>query len=229
MTVQGNCDRLAVGHDNYLAAYRRFRNGETVMVGMHPEPTNPYDPHAVMVTVDGQCGGYLAAGPAAKYQPVIARANALGYALICSATFENVGGPTVRLHMPWPEELSRWMDLPDERRGQHYHAVATPDIEAWLKRLREYQTVLAGLLAGQSTVRVPVVCSLESTPSGKYKGDLQIRASVGGATIGFVPAQYRAGNEDFFVAVESGQRDGHADISKFEDRIGVKISVTSPN
>ncbi len=95
----------------------------------------------------------------------------------------------------------------------------------WLKRLNDHQDTLAGLLAGRSEVTVSVEYALESTPSGKYKGDNLIRASVDGATIGLVPAQYRADNEHFFAAVESGQQQGHEFVSKFEERIGVKVMV----
>jgi HIRAN domain-containing protein len=103
---------MTVGNEYYPSAYRRLRNGDAILVEVELEPTNPHDSNAVMVTIDGECAGYLASGPASKYHSVISRANALGYALSCSATVEDVGGLTVRLHLPRPEELGRWLDFP---------------------------------------------------------------------------------------------------------------------
>lgn len=228
LKIQGSCDRLAVGNEYYPSAYRRLRNGDAILVEVELEPTNPHDPSAVMVTIDGECAGYLASGPASKYHSVISRANALGYALSCSATVEEVGGLVVRLHLPWPEELSRWLDLPADQREHQYFTVAPPRVETWLKRLSDYHDNLTAFLGGQSTVTVTVDYTVEVTTSGKYKGDNLIRASVGGVTIGLLPAQYRAQNEVLFAAVESGERHGEAIISRFDERIGVKVLVENP-
>ena len=67
-----------------------------------------------------------------------------------------------------------------------------------------------------------------ATTSGNYKGDHSIRASVRGVAIGLLPAQNRAHNEAFLAAVESGERHGEAIISRFDERIGVKVLVESP-
>ena len=217
-----------MGNEHYPTVYRRHCLGDSIVVGLELEPANPHDSNAVMVTIDGERAGYLASGPASKYQPLISRANALGYALSCSATVEDVGGPAVRLHLPRPEELGRWLDLPAEQREHQYFTVAPTRAETWLKRLNDCQDSLAALLGGQSKVTVAVEYALESTASGKYKGDNLIRASVDGVTIGFVPAHYRAKNEGFFAAVESGQRYGQAVISRFDERIGVKVLVEDP-
>jgi hypothetical protein len=73
--------RDIVGESFHEAAIRSFfpkRIGEGdrelfIMASLIPEPTNPYDKHAVKVVVGGQHAGYLSKEDAPNYQPVIAR------------------------------------------------------------------------------------------------------------------------------------------------------------
>ena len=83
---------MTVGNEYYPSAYRRLRNGDAILVEVELE-------QRIRTT-------------ASKYHSVISRANALGHALSCYATVEDVGGLTVRLHLAWPEGLGRWLDLP---------------------------------------------------------------------------------------------------------------------
>jgi collagen type III alpha len=41
------------------------------MAELVPEPTNKFDPNAIMVRIDGACVGYLSRGDAAKFGPAI--------------------------------------------------------------------------------------------------------------------------------------------------------------
>lgn len=41
------------------------------MAELVPEPTNPHDPNAIMVQIDGRCVGYLSRDDAVVYGPAI--------------------------------------------------------------------------------------------------------------------------------------------------------------
>jgi hypothetical protein len=67
-----------VGESNYQAAIRRACGWEPdtetrfeCMAELVPEPTNKYDPNAIMVQIDGACVGYLSRGDAVKFGPAI--------------------------------------------------------------------------------------------------------------------------------------------------------------
>lgn len=53
---------------------------EDLIAELHPEPTNPYDPHAVMVVINGQHVGYLGREDAREYQPALLTAITAGFA-----------------------------------------------------------------------------------------------------------------------------------------------------
>lgn len=67
-----------VGESNYQAAIREACSWEPgtdthfeCMAELVPEPTNKYDPNAIMVQIDGACVGYLSRGDAVKFGPAI--------------------------------------------------------------------------------------------------------------------------------------------------------------
>ena len=227
LVIYGTCQRLVVGGEHYPKAHRAFRPGASVTVDLVPEPSNTYDRNAVMVVIDGQTAGYLGSSTAAAYQPLIQRANREGLRVQAAGKWELVETPSVRLDLAWPDDFERWLELPRERRGVHYETPAPEEFQMWLKRLGDYQGELESLLGSSQKVSVPVDYSLEPTERGKYQGELLIRATVRGTTIGLVPAQYRANEPGFFDAVEHGQRAGTAEIERYEERIGVKIRVAN--
>ena len=75
--LNGGNEVRVVGESNYHAAIEKACGGpsrdgvdwecEATLV---PEPTNPYDPEAVMVQMEGETVGYLAKAAARAYQPV---------------------------------------------------------------------------------------------------------------------------------------------------------------
>ncbi|HST68991.1 MAG TPA: HIRAN domain-containing protein [Solirubrobacterales bacterium] len=67
-----------VGESNYQAAIRKacdWKPGTDTrfecMAELVPEPTNRYDPNAIMVQISGACVGYLSRGDALKFGPAI--------------------------------------------------------------------------------------------------------------------------------------------------------------
>ena len=78
-----------------------------------PEPENPYDANAIMVTIDGRRVGYLSRGDAKVYGPVLARLAGSGVTQ-CHATItggwkrgDDEGHFGVMLGLAAPEELSQ--------------------------------------------------------------------------------------------------------------------------
>lgn len=79
-----------------------------------PEPSNPYDPNAVMVQIDARLVGYLSRGDAVEYRPLIDQALAKDTLVACRARIagHGPGGETsnlgVFLHLPRPDEPIEW-------------------------------------------------------------------------------------------------------------------------
>lgn len=70
-----------VGESNYQPAIRKacdWQPGTDTLFDcfaqLVPEPTNPYDPNAVRVDIEGNCVGYLSRADAVELRPVIMRA-----------------------------------------------------------------------------------------------------------------------------------------------------------
>lgn len=89
-----NCTELvdAVGESHYQDALRAIcgsKGWEDVafdcIAVLVPEPTNPYDPNAVMVQVDGHCVGYLSRDNAIAYGTLIKHPNLKGRFAGCRA------------------------------------------------------------------------------------------------------------------------------------------------
>lgn len=81
-----------VGESHYQPALLSITNsspGEEVAVDciaeLVPEPTNPHDPHAVMVRVEGKCVGYLSRQNARKFGPRLKDMLNAGQPTICNA------------------------------------------------------------------------------------------------------------------------------------------------
>ncbi|HZI90951.1 MAG TPA: HIRAN domain-containing protein [Thermoleophilaceae bacterium] len=75
-----------------------------------PEPTNPHDPNAVMVQIDGKVVGYLPRDEAVAYGPALAELAARGRTGACEARIAGRGGDSgtsnlgVFLRLPDPDE-----------------------------------------------------------------------------------------------------------------------------
>jgi hypothetical protein len=119
LPVSGTCQRVSVGNEYYPNAYRGRRDGESVTVTLRPDPKNEYDSHAVALFIGNTLAGYLGSGPAKKFQPVIIKANRLGYDVQSTAELDKIAGSmALRLSLPWPNDLSNWLDLPAEQRAR---------------------------------------------------------------------------------------------------------------
>lgn len=111
---------MLVGSEAHHKAYRNAAAGEPVTVELVAEVGNPHNRHAVAGYLRGdQLAGYLGKGSAAEYQPLIERANALGYRVRVSGAFVRPGaGPlSVAVGMPSPDDFSSWLDLPPDARA----------------------------------------------------------------------------------------------------------------
>lgn len=81
-----------VGESHYQPALLSITNsspGEEVafecIAELVPEPTNPHDPHAVMVRVERKCVGYLSRQNARKFGPHLKKMLDAGQPTICNA------------------------------------------------------------------------------------------------------------------------------------------------
>lgn len=76
-----------VGESHYQDALERAAGGRTEdgparveqIAGLAPEPTNPYDPNAVVVQIGGATVGYLNRSDAVAYKPVFEEVARMGY------------------------------------------------------------------------------------------------------------------------------------------------------
>lgn len=76
-----------VGESNYQDGLERAAGGRTVdgpasveqIAGLMAEPTNAYDPNAVMVQIGGAVVGYLSRADAVAYRPVLEAVGRMGY------------------------------------------------------------------------------------------------------------------------------------------------------
>ncbi|WP_156400342.1 HIRAN domain-containing protein [Caulobacter sp. Root655] len=114
---KGGYPRDAVGESNYQEALSRVCGGhnrhghELTTTGvLMPEPTNPYDPNAIMVTIGGERVGYLARDEAKRYGDALVAAGFGGQS--ATVDVKVVGGWRtnqhdeghfgVKLALPWP-------------------------------------------------------------------------------------------------------------------------------
>ncbi len=137
------------------------------------------------------------------------------------------GSYSVHVWLPKDHEevqsYRRWLRSAGAGRGEPYRP--TVELRVSLKRLGNYQEELAQLLAGREDAETGVRLCLESTPSGKYKGQNLIIAKVLDKAIGQIPAQYRSECPGFFAAVESGVTDARASIRRYPERISVYLKL----
>jgi hypothetical protein len=111
-----------VGESFYQSALDRAAGGRTEhgpvhvahIAGLAPEPSNPHDPNAVVVQLDGATVGHLSRTDAVAYRPVFEAVARMGYPAIgCHATltggWDRGGGDRgsigVVLHLGTPREL----------------------------------------------------------------------------------------------------------------------------
>ena len=229
LMTHGTCERTVVGGEHNAGAYRRTPPGTEVTVELVPEQSNPHDPNAVAIYLNGEKAGHLGATTGATYQAVILEANRLGYRVQAPGTTDVLNdAPTIRMRLAWADDLKRWLELPEDRRASGYVPLPPAHLTMSLKHLGDYDGELWKLLGGSDRVQVAVEYALETTERGKYADQSFIRASVEGRTIGLVPAQDRRENPKFFEAVEAGQHVGTAEITNYDGRIGVRIHVANP-
>ncbi|MBX5470805.1 MAG: hypothetical protein IRZ21_13030 [Thermoleophilaceae bacterium] len=104
-----------VGESHYQQALRSICGREAWTEVRHecvallvPEPTNPHDPNAVMVQIDGKLVGYLSRADAVAYRPTLRPLAAQGKAAACHAVIAGRGPGSrtsnlgVFLHLPPP-------------------------------------------------------------------------------------------------------------------------------
>lgn len=100
---------------DYLQHLLRTYGRRQFEITLWPEPSNPYDPNAVVVLVDGYPVGYLARDMAAVWQPMVAAAASEGYAVVGPAQL--LGGTRDKPSLgvfgaaPWPGRdvpVGRW-------------------------------------------------------------------------------------------------------------------------
>ena len=107
----------AVGEASYQPALRRICGSDRwedvrceVRAVLVPEPSNQFDPNAVMVQVDGQVVGHLSRGDAVEYAPVIGMLAEQQSVIVCEALIcgRAPGSETANLgiflHLPSPDD-----------------------------------------------------------------------------------------------------------------------------
>lgn len=115
--LEGNERVAAVGEASYQSTLLRLCGAEPgdavgfdCTATLVAEPTNPYDPNAVQVYVEGEHVAYLSRADALAYQPAVRQCAKLGRLIICPAYIagrgagadtENLG---IFLHLTDPDE-----------------------------------------------------------------------------------------------------------------------------
>lgn len=107
----------AVGESNYQPALTKLCGSDRweevrfeCIAALVPEPSNRYDPNAVMVQCDGHLVGYLSRGDAIAYGPVVRRLAEQGKVIACNAMIAGRGPGSetknrgIFLHLPSPDE-----------------------------------------------------------------------------------------------------------------------------
>lgn len=93
-------------HSDTLARLKRKYGDGELQIVLRPEPTNPYDKHAVAVYVDDMVVGHLAKKMAKDWQPMILAAEADGF--LCAGPAQLLGGTPDKPNIgvfgaaPWP-------------------------------------------------------------------------------------------------------------------------------
>jgi hypothetical protein len=79
-----------VGTFRYEAELRQLAPSGNALLpaALIPEPTNPHDPFAVMVLVDGRCVGYMSRAHAGRFHARLSRLLAAGESTPCTAMIE---------------------------------------------------------------------------------------------------------------------------------------------
>ena len=114
--LDDDCTVEVVGESHYQDALRAICGSsawEDVLcettAALVPEPTNPHDPNAIQVQVDGRLVGYLSRQDALEYGPMLKRFAAQGKVGACKAVIAGRGPGSetpnlgVFLHMCFPE------------------------------------------------------------------------------------------------------------------------------
>lgn len=235
LLVRGERDSQAAGIDYYPKAYRGMKHGQDVIVDLVPEPSNEYDPNAVMVIIKGTHAGFLSAGAAKGWQPLIIRAQQMGLRVQVPGQFVVRHDPVIelttqdlRLFMPTSEDFDRWLSLPGSADATLYEDPAPYRFTVTLKRLNDRQELFEAMLHGDDFADFDVRLDTEVTPSGKYQGQTLIHAFVGDALVGSLPAQYRSQAPMLYQLVEDGVRTGSVRLRRYDERISARLTVLAP-
>ncbi len=98
-------DVEVVGEAGYQEHLRRLSRRRDLEMVLRPDPTNPYDPNAVVVLIEGETVGYLPRTTAPAWQAMILAAEAEGF--IIAGPAEILGGTKDKPHFgvfgsaPW--------------------------------------------------------------------------------------------------------------------------------
>lgn len=115
--LEGDALVPVVGESHYQNAIRHACGSDRwedirfdCIAALVPEPSNPYDPNAVIVQVAGERVGYLSREDAVAYGGLVGRLADQGRAVVCAAMIAGRGPGSdtpnlgVFLHLPPPDE-----------------------------------------------------------------------------------------------------------------------------
>lgn len=153
-----------------------------------------------MVLCDGLHVGYLSAGMAAEYAPVISRLEHEGQ-VVTPGEFEAWDdGIGIRLHLPVASALAAWAAAPPRDRPW----VGLVEQRVNLKRSGDFAEQLNALLGRQDQTEVSARVSSYPVERGKYKGELGLEFAVNGTIIGVLQPQYRDQAPELFERAAAG-------------------------
>lgn len=222
LLVRGRDLRLVVGAGYDPDAPISRRVGSRCRVELVPERGNPYDSNAVAIDYDGVRIGYLSAGEAARRQPGILKANAMGYHVLADGTVERIGREkTVRVALPHPDDFLRWLDKPLAQRADGYW----PPVRLTLRGLDRYQQELLGAAGSQTRASLPGQLQPERVTAGKFAGAHEARVVVDGTVIGVVPAADLVDAPEVQRALRRGAVCCQVDLVRYPERVWAAVVI----
>lgn len=193
-----------VGVAQRQEAFNGFAPG-AVVVRLRPEPTNPYDRHAVAVDLpNGAHVGYLYADLAADYQPHLKALESEGSVVVEGRIEPWDGGLGVHLNLLDPDHLVRWMAATPAQRERG----VPRKMEIKLAGGSDcHSAVEAALGAAAESKRVKATVRVVQTGSGKYKGQPRLEFWCGEHLLGWLLPTRQVQMPDLFDRALAGEFD----------------------
>lgn len=195
-----------VGESHYQAALldltgrrvaKSWEDGIAVRASLVPEPENPYDRNAVVITVSGRPVGYLPRAEAAKYQPSLLKLWHRGQLGSCAGTIVGGGAKSygIWLRIAEPDILGVFLAAPE-----HVHPVSGSNEVIVIGEERHQETLQE--VGGPG--RYLATLHPSTVAKGKYAGSPTAEVQLAGRRVGALTYQMGARYQGLLDRTASG-------------------------